>query len=122
MPNVPKALLVAAAAAAFNPTAYADTGATWVGGELGYESHPRESSETRERVRAELMTFLREGGQLASGELPLMRHQHTYKMQGGVAAHTDPYGILGNVAAPTPTPRPASVWPARDPYFNGGPN
>lgn len=122
MSKVHKVFLVAAAAAAFIPAAFADTGATWVGGEIGYASHPGQSSKTREQVRAELATFLNEGGQLARGEQGLMPHQHTYKIQGGVAVHTDPYGTMGNVAAPTPRPRTEAVRPTFDPYFNGGPN
>ena len=122
MSKVQRMVLIAAAAAAFIPAAFADTGSTWVGGEIGFASHPTQSSRTREQVRAELMTFVREGGQLARGELSLLPHQHTYKMQGGVAVHADPYGTMGNVAAPTPAPRPQSVRPTWDPYFNGGPN
>lgn len=64
--------LIAAVAAAFIPAAFADTGATWVGGEVGFVSHPVQSTRTREQVRNELMTFQREGGQLARGELSFM--------------------------------------------------
>jgi len=67
-----KIVFSAAVAAAFVPAAFADSGATWVGGEVGFVSHPVQSTTTREQVRAELKTFQREGGQLARGELSLM--------------------------------------------------
>lgn len=122
MSDIRKVFLATVIAVGLFPAAFAETGATWVGGEIGYASHPTKSNTTREQVRAELIAFQNAGGQLARGELPLMPHEHTYKMQGGIATHADPYGTMGNVPAPAPTPRPQFVRPTWDPYFNGGPN
>ena len=122
MSNIRSMVLIATLVAASVPAAFADTGTTWVGGEIGFASHPTQSLKTRQQVRDELIQFQRDGGKLAQGEMPAMPHEHTYRMQGGVAVHTDPYGTMGNVAAPTPSPRPESVRPTYDPYFNGGPN
>jgi hypothetical protein len=120
MSNTRNMFLAAAFAVASIPAAFADTGVTWVGGETGFTTHPVQSTTTRALVRAELMKFQSDGGQLARGEFALMPHELAPKMKGDIPARADPYGVMGNAADPARAPQ--SAHPTRDPYFSGGPN
>ena len=44
-------------AAATVPAAFANSGATWVGGEIGFADHPVTSQRTREQVQQEYQAF-----------------------------------------------------------------
>ena len=102
--SVCKTLLAVAIAAAAAPAAFADTGAVFVGGELGWVSHPfKGSSKTRAEVQAELLEFLRDGGRLPSGELGTFAqpaHQHTYVYENGRRVHADHLATMGAASAP----------------------
>lgn len=102
--SIRKTLIALAVAAAAAPAAFADTGATFVGGELGWVSHPfKGSSTSRAEVRAELQEFLRDGGKLPSGELGAYvqpAHEHLYVYENGRRVHADHLKTMGNTAAP----------------------
>lgn len=52
--TVKKSVLAIALAAAFVPAAFATSGATWVGGEAGFETHPLQSTKSRAEVIKEM--------------------------------------------------------------------
>lgn len=55
--NIRKTFLAMAVAAAAIPTAFANTGTTFVGGEVGYQTHGTNSAVTRAQVLDELAAF-----------------------------------------------------------------
>ena len=97
--SIRKTLIAVAISAVAAPAAFADTGATFVGGELGWVSHPFQgSSTTRAEVQAELQEFLRDGGKLPSGEMGAYvqpAHQHTYVYENGRRVHADHLATMG---------------------------
>lgn len=115
------ALIIAAAAA---PAAFANSGATWVGGEAGFQLHPTHSQTTREQVRAEFEAFRRnpvtaDGYDVVGGELGYAPHQHKYITRDGAKVHADGYAaVMGNAAAPAPTYRAQPRLPGQE-YFDG---
>lgn len=58
--SIRKTILAVAITAAAVPAAFANSGATWVGGELGFQPHAVQSTKTREQVRAEFEAFRRQ--------------------------------------------------------------
>ena len=91
------------------PTAFADSGSTWIGGEIGFRSHPVQSQLTRAEVLQELEAFRKnpvtsDGGLLVGGELGYVAHQHAYGDQSGSPVHMDRFpatrAAMGNAAAP----------------------
>ena len=114
--TIRKILIAAAIAAASAPAAFADSGATFLGGELGWVSHPSKgSATTRAEVRAELQEFLRDGGKLPSGDLGVLvppAHEHTYVYENGQRIHADHLKTMGNTAAPRAPVRVERLDPA----------
>ena len=89
-----KSVFVLALVTASIPAAFANGGSTWVGGELGFESHPVQSNKSRAVVQKEFETFranpvTSDGGTLVGGEAGYVRPQHSYALQGGKLVHTD---------------------------------
>ena len=118
--SIRKTLFAVAIAAAAAPAAFANTGSTWVGGEIGFVNHPTQA-RTRAEVQAELQDFLRNGGKVPSGEVGVYvpaAHEHTYVYENGRRVHADELNTMGNNAAP----RAPTRFERMDPYMNGGPN
>lgn len=114
--NLRKTLLALAVAGAAAPAAFAND---FVGGELGYVTHPVSSPITREQVRNEYLAF-RQHPVLAGG-IVLLQGEAGY-VQANQAQFADqvPAGphshVLGNSAAATasqPTPAAVSEWELR---------
>ena len=98
-----KSVFVLALVTASIPAAFANGGSTWVGGELGFESHPVQSNKSRAVVQREFEAFranpvTSDGGTLVGGEAGYVRPQHSYVFQGGKLVHTD------TIAHNTPKP------------------
>ena len=118
--SIRKTLIVVAIAASAAPAAFANSGSTWVGGEVGFVNHPVQA-RTRAEVKAELQEFLRNGGKLPSGEAGVYvpaAHEHTYVFEDARRVHADQLNTMGNTAAP----RVPTRFERMDPYMNGGPN
>lgn len=103
--------LILAVAVVASPAAFANGGATWVGGEAGFELHALDSTKTRQQVQAELAAFRRDGGQTGSGELAYEARR------AGVPIQDDGLRAMGNAAATFAHPTGRTI----DPYMNGGP-
>lgn len=76
------------------PAAFANSGDTWVGGEIGFETHAVQSTRTRAQVTQELLAFRNnpvtaDGGRFVGGEAGYVPPQHTYAFQDGRLVHTD---------------------------------
>ena len=114
--SIRNTLIAAAIAAAAAPAAFATTGVTNVGGEIGVVTHPmRSSGLTREEVRADLQDFLRNGGKLPSGDLGVYvppTHEHTYVYENGRRVHADHLRTMGNTSAPRAPVRFERIDPA----------
>ena len=86
------------------PAAFASSGSTWVGGEMGFQTHALPSAKSRAEVQKEL-AVLREkpvtasGGTLVDGELGYQSPQHSFAFQDGKLVHTD--SIAHNTARPS---------------------
>lgn len=85
------------------PTAFASSGATWVGGELGFKPHALQSTSSRADVQREFEAFrgnpmTADGGRIVGGEAGYVPPQHSYAFQGGKLIHTD------TIAHNTPKP------------------
>lgn len=94
--TIRKTILALALSAAAIPAAFASSGSTWVGGEIGFESHPVQSTKSRADVIGELEAFRRnpvtaDGGVMVGGELGYVPHQHTFAVQNGRLVHTDQF-------------------------------
>jgi hypothetical protein len=100
------ALIVAAAAV----PAFAQTGGTWINGEIGFVPDPAKSQLTRDQVKQELATFLRQGGRVSTGEMLAFIPARSAVTQASASTAT-----LGNA----PAPSPATI---TEPFVNGGPN
>lgn len=96
------ALIVAGAAA----PAFAQTTGTWYPGELGFVPDVPKSQLTREQVKQDLATFVRDGGRVAAGEF------------GPVV----PQRLLAGESSPTVMGAPAAPAQPAEPFVNGGPN
>jgi hypothetical protein len=119
--NLRTTLLALCVAAAATPAVYADN---FVGGELGYESHPATSRLTREQVRLDYLDFrahpvLADGTVMLQGELGYVPAiQGAFADRVPAAPHSHVLG--GNTgpstakAAPTDAERRAY----RDQYIN----
>ncbi len=99
-----KTVFVLALVSASIPAAFANSGSTWVGGEVGFESHPVQSSKSRADVQKEFEAFranpvTSDGGTLVGGEVGYILPQHSYAFQGGKLVHTD--------TIPHNTPKPS---------------
>ncbi|WP_096699580.1 DUF4148 domain-containing protein [Polaromonas sp. AER18D-145] len=98
-----KTVFALALAGAALPAAFANSGSTWVGGELGFETHAVQSTKSRADVQQELQAFRQnpvaaDGGRLVGGEAGYIHPQHSYAFQGGKLVHTD------TIAHNTPKP------------------
>lgn len=98
-----KSVFVLALVSASIPAAFANSGSTWVGGELGFESHPVQSNKSRAVVQKEFEAFranpvTSDGGTLVGGEAGYVHPQHSYAFQCGKLVHTD------TIAHNTPKP------------------
>lgn len=102
--TVRKSLIVLALSAVALPAAFASGGgATWVGGEAGFELHAEPSQLSREQVRSEFLRFranpqTADGGTLVGGEAGYVPAQHSYAFVDGRLTHTD------TIAHNTPKP------------------
>ncbi len=99
-----KTVFALALAGAAVPVAFANSGSTWVGGELGFETHAVQSTNSRANVQKELQAFRKnpvtaDGGTLVGGEAGYIRPQHSYAFQGGKLVHTD--SIAHNTSKPS---------------------
>ena len=104
------ALIVAAAAI----PAFAQTGGTWINGEIGFVPDPPKSQLTREQVKQELASFLRQGGRVSAGEM-LAFIPAGSAVTAASTASTASTATLGNA----PASGPATI---TEPFVNGGPN
>ena len=117
--SIRKTLPVLALAATAAPAVFATSGSTWVGGEIGFVTHPTQA-RTRDEVRAELKEFLRNGGKLPSGEVGVYvpaAHEHTYVYENGRRLHADQLNVMGSTAAP----RAPKRFERLDPALYGAP-
>lgn len=101
-----KTILAVALGAASIPAAFANSGSTWVGGEIGFESHPVQSSKSRAEVISEFQAFRRnpvtaDGGVFVGGELGYVPHQHTFAVENGRRVHADQYASTTPVQSRT---------------------
>ncbi len=99
-----KTVFALALAGAALPAAFANSGSTWVGGELGFETHAMQSTKSRADVRKEFEAFRKnpvtaDGGTLVGGEVGYIGPQHSYAFEGGKLVHTD--------TIPHNTPKPS---------------
>lgn len=129
MNNISKLIAAAALSAAAIPAAFATSGSTWVGGEIGFQSHPSQSQASREQVQAAAQrggNTTADGYDVVGGELGYAPHQHRYVTAAdGQRQHADSYPARSMGAAPAPAlsapagARPA--WPSAQDLM-GGPN
>jgi hypothetical protein len=101
--SVRKTAFALALAAASIPAAFANSDATWVGGEVGFEMHAVQSNLTRAQVQQEFKAFRNnpvtaDGGTMVGGEAGYVPPQHSYAFLGGKLVHTD------KIAHNTPKP------------------
>lgn len=106
--NTAFALALAGAAI---PAAFAGSGSTWVGGELGFETHAVQSGTSRAEVQKELLAFRNspvtaDGGMIVGGEAGYVPPQHSYAFRGGALVHTD--------RLPHNTPKPSLTMSAAE--------
>jgi hypothetical protein len=105
--NIRNKLLTLTVALAAVPAAFAGN---FVGGELGYETHPVNSASSREQVRREYLEF-RTHPVLADGTVVLQGEAGYVPPVQGAFADREPAGphthVLGNAAAITPKVAPA---------------
>lgn len=85
-------------AALASPLVFATSGASWVGGEAGFATHPVQSNRTSAQVQEELRAFrgnpvTADGGRSVGGEIGYVPHQHVYTVQGGKRVHGDSFGV-----------------------------
>lgn len=81
--SIRKMIVAAAVAPVAVPATFAETGSTWVGGELGFDSHAVHGPKSRAQVRAELEQY-RDGVSIASSDLDyLPPHQHNHIVRDG---------------------------------------
>ena len=105
--NVRKSILAIAFAATAVPAAFAGN---FVGGELGYESHPSNSSLTRQEVINEYLAFRQhpvqaDGTVMLQGELgQVSALEGAFADRTPTAPHTH---VLGNAGGPTSAPAAA---------------
>ena len=121
--NVRKALIALSIAAAAAPAAFADN---FVGGELGYESHPVNSPLTRAQVQKEFEAF-REHPVLSDGTVFIQGELGYVSANQGASVDRDPAGphthVMGSNAAQSTRVAPAPLTEAerrayRDQYIN----
>lgn len=98
-----KSAVAFAFAAVLVPTAFANSGSTWVGGEAGFQDHPVQSSRSRAEVRNEFLAWranpvTADGGTVVGGEAGYLPPQHSYAFKDGKLVHTD------KIAHNTPKP------------------
>lgn len=100
---VRKTVFALALVGAAIPAAFANSGSTLVGGELGFETHAMQSTKSRADVQQELEAFRKnpvtaDGGKIDGTNIGYINPQHSYAFQGGKLVHTD------NIAHDTPKP------------------
>lgn len=98
-----KTVFTLALAGAAIPAAFANSGSTWVGGELGFQPHAVQSTKSRADVKKETEAFRKNSvtahdGTLVGGEVGYIPPQHSFGFQGGKLTHTD------SIAHNTPKP------------------
>jgi hypothetical protein len=129
MNNISKLVAAAALSAAAIPAAFATSGSTWVGGEIGFTSHPTQSQASRSQVQEGAQqrgATTADGYDVVGGELGYAPHQHRYVTAAdGQRQHADSYPARSLGAAPAPPPSaPAGTrpsWPSAQDLM-GGPN
>lgn len=130
MNNISKLIAAAALSAAAIPAAFAASGSTWVGGEIGFQNHPTQSQASREQVQAGAQQArgqtTADGYDVVGGELGYAPHQHRYvSTANGQRQHADSYPERAIGAAPAPAlSAPAGTrpgWPTAQDLM-GGPN
>lgn len=89
-----KTVFVLALVSASIPAAFANSGSTFVGGEMGFQSHPVKSDKSRADVKKESEVaranpVTADGGKLMGGEAGSILPQHSHALQGGKLVHTD---------------------------------
>ena len=109
--SVRKTVLALALTGAAIPAAFAGSASSWVGGELGFETHAVQSQLTRADVRQDFLAFranpvTADGGRLVGGEAGYVGPQHSYAFVAGRLVHTDT--IAHN------TPKPSLVMSAQE--------
>jgi len=106
------------------PAAFANSGSTWIGGEIGFTDHAITGQRTRAEVKQDLANFrispvTHDGYDVVGGEIGYVPHQHRYVIRDGVRVHADDFTTrMGS----GPAPSQQLQRPAFDPYANGGPN
>lgn len=122
-----KSALAVVLAAAAAPAAFATSGATWIGGEIGYVDHAIAGQRTRGEVRQEFLAFrsnpvTHDGYDVIGGEIGYAPHQHKYTWSNGKKVHADAYtASMGNSAGPAMQTAPlteAEQRAYREQYFN----
>ena len=121
--NVRKTILALTVAAAAVPAAFANN---FVGGEIGYDSHPVNSTVTREQLQREYQAFrahpvLADGTVVLQGEAGYVSpNQGAFADQIPARPHSH---VMGNMAAPASKSSPAPMTEAerrayREQYIN----
>ena len=95
--------VVLALAGSFIPAAFASSGSTWVGGEVGFQDHAVQGTKSRAEVRNEFLAsranpVTSDGGLAVGGEAGYIAPQHSYAFREGKLVHTD------KIAHNTPKP------------------
>ena len=98
-----KTVFVLALVSTSIPAAFASSGLTPVGGEVGFETHVMPGTKNRSDVQKDLQTFRKnpvaaDGGTLVGGEVGYEFAKHSYALQGGKLVHTD--NIAHNTSKP----------------------
>ncbi|MES2972286.1 MAG: DUF4148 domain-containing protein [Pseudomonadota bacterium] len=92
--SLSKVLVSVALAAVAVQTAYASSGASFAGGEVGFIPHNTPGTMTRAQVEQELLASgqnkaATDGVQFVGGEVGYFSTAHSYKFDGGKLVHAD---------------------------------
>lgn len=101
-----KTVFILALVSSSIPAAFASSGTTFVGGEIGFESHAMPGNKSRADVQKEFLAFRKnlmttDGGTYVGGEVGYIAPQHSYAIVGGKLLHTD--SINHNMQKPSLT-------------------
>ena len=116
-----KTVVAVALAAAALPAAFANSGSTYINGEVGFQEHPVQGTASRAEVKKELEAFRKnpvtaDGGRIINGEIGYVPPQHSYAFEGGKLVHTDK--LAHNTPKPSQVMTPAERRTYRQNYFN----
>ncbi|WP_275098306.1 DUF4148 domain-containing protein [Sedimenticola hydrogenitrophicus] len=92
--SIKKSVIALTLSAFIVPAAFADSGWSWVGGQIGWAPHATPSSKSRAEVNQELENFRDNpvdaaGWSYAGNELGYLPPQHSYRIENGKLAHDD---------------------------------